>query len=231
MRIEFEDGARSVACSATLVNSVPRDPSGPALLASAAHCVRDAAGAASVEAVWFAAERACEGVGAEAVRTFGGARVLAASPAEDTALLALDAAPPAGARYAGWSTEAVDAGARVTAAHHPGGGGAHHASGVVRAIADFDVEGTRIEGALETTWAEGVTEHGSSGAGLFTADAGARLVGVLSGGDGRCNAEGDVFGAFAAFAPQALEWLAPGARGPKRVREPTRGSAPGAGGG
>ena len=226
VRIEFEDGARSVACSATLVNTKPRAPHAPAVLASAAHCVRDAASAASVEAVWFAAERACEGTHTETVRSFGGAQVLVASPAQDTALLALDAAPPAGARYAGWSTAPAGAGTMVSTTHHPKGRGAHHASGVVRAVGDFDVEGTALEGALETTWAEGVTERGSSGAGLFTADADARLIGVLSGGEGPCNAEGDVFGAFAAFAPGALEWLAPTARSPKRERAPTRGSAP-----
>ncbi len=82
-------------------------------------------------------------------------------------------------------------------------------------IADFDLEGTSVNGMLETDWRRGLTEPGSSGAGLFLGDSGA-LVGVLAGGDGECLTKGDVFGPLRDFYSHAEQWLVPSPSEPER---------------
>ena len=158
-----------------------------ALLPHRAPLRESAAVAATVEARWFWQKTNCSGTGNDSRSTYsyGGTDLLATSPAQDSSLLEFRQALPGGLLYSGWTASPVSIGTSVFSIHHPGGYAAKYAEGRVTRIADFDLEGTSVHGMLETDWRRGLTEPGSSGAGLFLGDSGA-LVGVLAGGDGEC---------------------------------------------
>ena len=64
-----------------------------------------------------------------------------------------------------------------------------------------------LHNAFEVDWSRGLTEPGSSGAGLFD---GGQLVGVLSGVTGTCILRGQAFfGPFHAFFSHIRQWLVP----------------------
>ena len=63
-------------------------------------------------------------------------------------------------------------------------------------------------------WSRGLTEAGSSGAGLFD---GYHLVGVLSGGLPNCTTRGDLFAPLDAFFPFVHRWLRPSSAPPAHV--------------
>ncbi|MDD9981673.1 MAG: trypsin-like peptidase domain-containing protein [Gammaproteobacteria bacterium] len=217
-RILFEDGAYTYVCSGTLLNvSGTPDVFEPYFL-TAHHCVGSTAAATTVEARWFWQKSNCSGIGDDRRSTysFSGTNLLATSPAQDSSLLEFREALPGGLLYSGWATSPVSGGTSVFSIHHPGGYAAKYAEGRVVRIADFDLEGTSVYGMLETDWRRGLTEPGSSGAGLFLGDSGT-LVGVLAGGDGECLATGDIFGPLRDFFPHVEQWLVPSSHEPETL--------------
>jgi hypothetical protein len=101
-RVVFTDHGDSYACNGTLV--ADRDPGSfiPYFLTSQ-HCVDSQTVASTAQVYWFYQAAACGGATSSAFQTQArGAMLLRVVPATDTALLRLNAAPPAGATYAGW---------------------------------------------------------------------------------------------------------------------------------
>ena len=137
-----------------------------------------------------------------------------ASRAQDSTLLQFKETLPLGLLYSGWTDRSVSNGTSVFSVHHPNGFAVQYSEGRVRRTANFNVDGNIVYDALETAWSRGLTEGGSSGAGLFTGIE-EYLVGVLSGGDGDCSTTGDVFGPFRDFFPHVHQWLKPSTYEPK----------------
>ena len=215
-RIVFEDGTSTYACSGTLLNVADTPGVFEPYLLTAHHCVGNTVAAATVEARWFWQKSNCSGIGDDRRSTysFGGTNLLATNPAQDSSLLEFREALPGGLLYSGWTTSPVSRGTQVFSIHHPGGYAAKYAEGRVVRIADFDLEGTSVYGMLETDWRRGLTEPGSSGAGLFLG-ASSALVGVLAGGDGECLTEGDIYGPLRDFFPHIEQWLVPSSHEPE----------------
>ena len=144
---------------------------------------------------------------------------------------------PREVNLAGWTNREVRPATAVVSVHHPlVWNGPHESDGpstweefahatsarysegrVRRTLArvditdDFGEEVFPVYNAIETDWSRGLTGHGSSGAGLFTTiGTSEHLVGVLSGGEGECSTEGDIFGSFRDFFPLVKRWLVAG---------------------
>lgn len=193
-----------VVCNGALLNNTRGD--GSPLIITADHCGIRSDGVAegdgypadSVTAIFNFQSTQCDrSAGVSDEDRINGATLLYRDTRSDTSLIRLDRAPPAGfnARYAGW--DATGNGASR-------GSGVHHPSGDLKKISLFD-EPTQKEtvtitdGALigsrnqtvdawRVTWADGVTEPGSSGSGLWTPQQ--QLIGVLSGGSSACGSGG-----------------------------------------
>ena len=140
--------------------------------------------------------------------------------------------------FAGWTNEEVKAETSVFSVHHPfvwngphvedavfstleefvHATSARYSEGRIRRILatvdvtdDFGEEVFRVYNAIETDWSRGLTGHGSSGAGLFIKHGTSEhLAGVLSGGEGECSPDSDVFGSFRDFFPLVQRWLVAG---------------------
>ena len=109
--------------------------------------------------------------------------------------------------------------------HHPNGFAAQYAEGRVQRTMTVDVDGNLVYNAIETDWSRGLTEGGSSGAGLFD---GRQLVGVHSGGV-TCSPRGAVSGPFRDFFPRIHQWLKPSTYEPETFTHLLP-AVPGAGG-
>ena len=208
--IVFEDVGGTFQCTGTLLNAGETTEFEPYFL-TAGHCVATDVVAATVEAEWFWQYTICGGSNLDSRYdvTFGGARVLATSRRQDSTLLEFKRALPGELLYSGWDTRDMYSGSSVFTVHHPNGYVAQYAEGHVRRIVNITVSGNIVYDAISTAWTRGVTEGGSSGAGLFSGAAGEHLVGVLVGGPPNCATTGDVFGPFADFFPHIRRWLRP----------------------
>ena len=214
-RVVFEDVGGTFTCTGTLLNVGDTPDLYEPYLLTANHCVATDAVAATVEVAWFWQRADCNGsdIDPRLTYSFAGAALLATSPSEDATLLRLRENLPGGLLYLGWSTEEVRVGTSVFSVHHPNGFAAQYSEGRVRRIVDADVDGNLVNDTIETAWSRGLTEGGSSGAGLFTGLQ--RLVGVLAGGELGCATAGDVFGPFRAFFPYVARWLKPSDHAPE----------------
>ncbi len=206
-RITFVDGSSSFLCTGTLV--VDKDASTyiPFFL-TANHCVSNQSAASSMASYWFYRATSCNsGVRGGYQTLGGGATLLYNSSTTDTSFLRLNAAPPAGAVYAGWAVGgAGPAGANVAGLHNPTGDLQKISFGTVANYAtcsptgseSFSCRGTSLSSATfyEVAWRSGITEPGSSGSGVFMEN-GHYLLGQLYGGSTTCAALGsDFYGRF-----------------------------------
>ena len=214
--IEFEDAGSTYGCTGTLLAVGDTPDVFESYFLTANHCVATEVVAATVEAEWFWQNTLCQGAALDSrfTVTFGGTEILATSPRQDSTLLEFKRALPGGLLLSGWSTRDVLNGSSVFSVHHPNGFAAQYSEGQVRRILNADVAGNIVYDAIETAWSRGLTEVGSSGAGLFTS-IGGYLVGVLAGGPTGCVATGDVFGPFRDFFPHARQWLSPSTHEPE----------------
>jgi lysyl endopeptidase len=211
--VYIEDGG-SFLCTGSLL--VDTDPSTFApFLYTAAHCLSTQEGAASLETYWFFQSTACEsGVAAPFAARHGGATLLYTNAATDVTLLRLNQQPPAGAVYAGWDANPMVVGEEAVSPHHP--------SGDLKKISfgSFVSHGepNKPTGTLynRISWSAGITEGGSSGAGLFTAEGdNFYLRGGLWGGSSDCfNPEGpDLYSRFDLAYPYLAAYLDKGNAG------------------
>ena len=164
----------------------------------------------SLNTYWKYEATACgSGVQAARVLLAGGADYLYSDANTDAMLLRLKNAPPAGSEFAGWDSAPLPASSSVFAIHHPRGDAKKVSSGQ-RLQQDVSQS--------EVGWLSGTTEGGSSGSGLFTADAGGyRLRGGLFGGNASCANTGslgnsgnrDYYSRFDVVFPSIRTYLSP----------------------
>ncbi len=216
---EWKEAAKSVAaityltpryeyaCSATLLNSVGN--TGVPYLLTANHCVSRQQEASNLQVTWFK-----DSVSPANRQSTFGAEIVATGLGGDFTLLKLRQAPPAGARFLGWTTEPSAIASMITGIHHPQNSYQRISFG--KTIPDTcppDIPAELCAGFQSVRWDAGITEPGSSGSGLLVGTAAdPKLVGTLTGGASSCaNPQGtDVYGRFASYF-SAFEFYLTGA--------------------
>ncbi|BDT68586.1 lysyl endopeptidase [Comamonadaceae bacterium OS-1] len=223
-RMSFVKNGITSACTGTLVNDA--SGSGTPYFLGANHCISTQAEASTLETWWFWRASTCGGVTGDANATtrIGGATLLYASASTDTSFMRLADTPPTGAVFAGWSVAAPVLGHVAVSLHFPQGDWQSISTGVITSFlncgslaANGDFSCTTSNQAnssfVNTQFARGSTELGSSGAPLFeTIGGGHYLVGQLYGGSSSCsNPTGsNAYGRLdVAFNARLRQWLAP----------------------
>ncbi len=207
-------------CTGSLIND--SDPSGfvPYFL-TANHCISTQTAASTLQTHWYLQSAACNSYVLDPRYTIvnGGARLLYASAAMDTALLRLNQSPPGGVYYLGWSTANPLLFDDVVGIHHPQGDRKKISAGEFVGFGDCwstTGSGFQCSPASSTTgnylnidWYAGTTEGGSSGSALLNASG--QVIGTLWGGNGLCAPYGNSnYGRFsAAYADGLKDWLNP----------------------
>jgi V8-like Glu-specific endopeptidase len=185
--VAFEDYYGSWLCSGSLLNDT--GSTGTPWFLTANHCVSTQGVADSSEVVWNYHTSTCNGAVPNfwnLPRTYGSERKCT-STSGDYTLLRLDAAPPAGVTFLGWTTGNVSYNADVTTIHHPGG-------------AWKRISFAKVVGTGGNYWTvryhTSSTEGGSSGAPLFNSSK--KVIGQLHGGSATCDymSGTDTFGKF-----------------------------------
>ena len=220
-----ERSGRSSLCTGTLINDGLAHDGGPEdpLLLTAAHCVRTAVEAASVDAVFDWAQSRCSSL-VDSVD--GPSRLLAVAGEYDQALLRLPHWPAGGRTVMGWSAENRKSGEKVYTLHHPGGQLLAYTQGYIGEIRQYPVKVTgfrQVYGSIRVNEVKGITEPGSSGAGLVLDNGRGMIVGALSHGppiERVCRWEVPAtagYGSFRDFYPRIAQYL--GGRQPVDVPE------------
>ena len=195
---------------------------------SANHCIDNQTVASTLNTFWKYEATACRSgvVAADVVQLVNGATLLYSDPdtsasdkpinGTDGALLRLIDTPPAGAEFAGWDSAPLAGSSNIIGIHHPMGDVKKVSSGKQMSVGTYQ---------NVVAWLSGTTEGGSSGSGLFTADAsGYHLRGGLYGGSALCSNSGstantdnrDYYSRFDVIFPHISQWLAPAP--PTRIR-------------
>ena len=187
---------------------------------SANHCIGDQTVASTLNTFWkYEATGCASGVAAARVQLTGGATYLYSDPdtgttttnGTDGLLLRLNNAPPAGSEFAGWDSAPLAASSNIIGIHHPSGDVKKVSSGKQMSVDGYQ---------NAVAWLSGTTEGGSSGSGLFTADAsGYHLRGGLYGGSAACANSGstantqnrDYYSRFDVVFPHIEQYLSPAA--------------------
>jgi lysyl endopeptidase len=148
------------------------------------------------------------------VQLFGGATYLYNSLSLDVMMVRLNESPPAGAFLSGWDANPVPAGTAVTVLHHPAGDLKKFSTGTVSGAVILDSPQNAPTGYWQVSYDQGLTEAGSSGAGILTLSGGQYLLrGALYAGDlFSCPASPalvDFYSRFDVAYPQLRQWLAP----------------------
>jgi hypothetical protein len=218
VRMLFVRGGNTFLCTGTLLND-KRSSLTPYLL-TAEHCISSQEEASSLITDWFYRSSGCDTgtLGAGARRRFGGATLLHAAAATDTAFLRLHDAPPPGAVYAGSYFGPLEPGLPLATVHHPKGDLQKISTGQLLRFSICAGDTCQPSDASEGTyltmrWNEGVTEGGSSGSALFrTLGARRYVVGQLYGGATSCldPSGNDHYGRFdVAYRSALKQWLNP----------------------
>ncbi|MDP1636871.1 MAG: hypothetical protein Q8L62_02070 [Candidatus Nitrotoga sp.] len=221
-KIIFVDSGSSFLCSGTLLNDAAS--SGTPYFLSANHCIANQTVASTLQTFWFYRSTACNSgsLNSESQMRTGGATLLYGNQATDTSFMQLGNLPPAGAVHAGWSAITPELNAYVVGIHHPQGDLQKISFGRFQSFQDCtatnpDTETYQCAFAnkangkfLDIAYTSGITEGGSSGAGLFEAVGNAHyLVGQLRGGNPSCFGGGtDEYGRFdIAYNDALYQWL------------------------
>jgi len=219
-RMVFSDSTGSFTCTGTLLNDTVPATQVPYFF-SAHHCIDSQEIASTLVTFWEFETPTCGLSSAGPNQQLGGgADLLWSSQSSDALLLRLRGTPPAGAFLAGWDAGTLATGTPVIGIHHPSGDNKKFSRGSHPGFNTLNV-GVGVTGSYaRVTWAEGTTEGGSSGSGLFTLVGGQYLLrGGLYGGDASCVNSGgaDVSGGNRDFYsrldqvfPSLQPWLAPG---------------------
>lgn len=231
-RILLVDQGSSYLCTGTLLNDSAS--SSTPYLYTANHCIDNddndaaasrgdpAAVAQTFETFWRFQTDTC-GVDDAANVNFSeltsGATLLARGVDYDWALVRLNEAPPAGATFAAWNGNGVVAtGMAANGIHHPEGDLKKFSQGAVQPYDSYS-DGSSF---IAMQWAQGVTEPGSSGSGLFTLNASKgylELRGGLMGGASACNSPGgiDDYSRLDVGLPLLAQYLTPGVVSPAKT--------------
>lgn len=217
-------GQGTYICTGTLLADTVADTQIPYFY-SANHCIDNQVVASTLNTFWKYEATACgSGIVAANIQLSGGAELLYSDPdtgttttnGTDGLLLRLNNTPPAGSEFAGWDSAPLAASSNIIAIHHPAGDVKKVSSGKQMSVDAYQ---------NAVAWLSGTTEGGSSGSGLFTADAtGYHLRGGLYGGSASCANSGsttntenrDYYSRFDVVFPHIQQWLAPAP--PTRIR-------------
>jgi hypothetical protein len=225
-RMVFQDGG-SFTCTGTLLNdSVPATQ--VPYFYSAAHCFSNQTVASTLVTFWNYETPTC-GVNNSGANTqlAGGADLLFATLSSDALFLRLRATPPGGAFFAGWNASTLTPSTNAIAIHHPQGDIKKYSRGTHSGFSSnvqFQGDPQIVTSAARSSWAEGTTEGGSSGSGLFTlSGSDYQLRGGLFGGGASCDNTGqseaagnvDYYSRFDQVYPSLQQWLGTAA-GPTR---------------
>ena len=216
-RMAFTTSDGSFTCTGTLLNDSTPATQVPYFY-TAAHCISLQSEASTLATFWNYETPTC-GVNNSGTNTqlTGGADLLFATLSSDASFLRLRSTPPAGAFFAGWNASTLTASTATVAIHHPSGDVKKYSRGTHNGFtANVDLGGQVVSSTARSSWAEGTTEGGSSGSGLFTLNAGEyQLRGGLAGGAASCantgqsEAQGNVdyYSRFDQVYPSLQQWL------------------------
>jgi len=171
-KMVFTDGSGTYSCTGTLLNST----SGADYFFSAAHCISSQAAASTLNTYWFFDAASCN---SRAIPPYqlvgGGSTLLVTDGTMDVTLLQLRQSPPLGSVRAAWNATVIPAGTTTVGVHHPRGDLKKFSQGTMEGY----VQGPAAYGSvprfqfgkdsfISVRWAQGTTEGGSSGSGVFT---------------------------------------------------------------
>lgn len=218
-RMVFTTADGTFTCTGTLLNDAVPSTQVPYFF-SAAHCISLQSEASTLTTFWNYEAPTCGAISAGTnTQLTGGADLLFATLASDALLMRLRTTPPAGAFFAGWNAATLTPSTPVIAIHHPQGDikkvsrGTH--SGFSSNV-QFPPDPQVVTSAARSSWAEGTTEGGSSGSGLFTlSGSDYQLRGGLYGGGAACENTGqseaagnvDFYSRFDQVYPSLQPWL------------------------
>ncbi|MFA5939247.1 MAG: serine protease [Sinimarinibacterium sp.] len=226
-------------CSGTLINNLAQDNTPYVLTAD--HCgIGDAGSPASgVVVYWNFQNSSCGTDNASDTQNQTGATLRASDRDTDLSLIELSQLPSASfsVYYAGWDASGAG-GSDGVSIHHPSGDAkkiSEFTQSLVKSTVQIETGGPNIP-AWEVIWAQGTTEQGSSGSGLWNQNS--QIVGVLSGGGAACvgnvdNDEPDYYArletqwqANSVASGQLKAWLDPDNTGTRKVAGKNPGSTP-----
>ena len=208
-------GLGHVQCSGTLLNGAGRPTFDP-LLITAHHCFDDGdVKAEDVEVLWDYRTGLCDPAAAapdlDTLPRSKGTALLAENKRLDGQFLRLDRAPVGqyGRAWSGWDARLPVVGDAVQGFHLPAGTPMKTSRGAVIQVEQTECLEllcvTRYEMQTTVRWAEGISEGGSSGSGMFYRDLNYRLGGMLSNGTihtcGKPENNRDDFASFREFYP------------------------------
>jgi len=231
-----DDDGLTYICTGTLLNTVAGDRRNYVL--TAAHCLASPTEATSMRVYWNYRSNQCAATsGWSLSQNQTGASLRATRADADFTLVELNSAPQAGWQiyYAGWDAGGIAPSSSI-GLHHPAGDVAKVTLSNAAPRTTSNCIGTG-GGSVSSHWlsgpyAQGTTEGGSSGSGLWIpatdgSGRGKRLIGVLSGGNAACSTVNpsqpdngfDCYGKFSAAwdgasaASRLRDWLDPAASG------------------
>ncbi len=187
--LQFVDRGSIFVCTGTLLNNVTGDFE--PLLLTANHCISSQTVAQSLEVFWNynigdfpfpPAIRSSQSVllSTNTASDFTLVRILGALPIRENHVF-----------WSGWTTTDPPIGTSVFGIHHPSGSYKRFSSG---STISFCLSGLPCQNTIGVRWAQGTTEGGSSGSGLWNTNSG-QLTGALSGGETGCGIR-DGYGKF-----------------------------------
>lgn len=182
-QLEFVSGASTYLCTGQLVNDTAAATVIPWLL-TAAHCINDAAEAASLEASWDVRPPSCGAAVPGSFPTSNGSSLAVTSPTTDVTLLQLVSFP--GSRtLLGWTTVAPGEGTTLHRVSHPYVNSSLYTQSYSRSTVSTSF--TACTGATRPSYLYTITNlggtfGGSSGSALMLADG--KIVGQLRGACG-----------------------------------------------
>ena len=214
-RMEYVRDGSAYLCTGTLMADVAA--SGTPYFLGANHCVGDQTTASTLSTYWFYRAATCNSstLDPAAFRVNGGATLLYASAATDTAFMILRGSPPAGTVHAGSLLQPVALGTGLTGLHHPAGDLLKLSLGSIPSYARCEdtrctSDGVASANFLTLRWSSGTTESGSSGSPVF-ASVGSRryVVGQLFAGAASCTRPdgNDFYGRFDLAYAALRTWL------------------------
>jgi hypothetical protein len=154
--------------------------------------------------------------------TTNGAHVLVTTNGGDYTLLRLTGALPDGLFFSGWDANTVSTATSVTGIHHPQGSHKRASFGATNPNCDNQLPSS-CSNFTGVTWAQGVTEDGSSGSGIWTGTPdNAKLVGSLLGGYSACdNLSGtDFYARFSVIYQSVAQFLEPPTNTYRHISKP-----------
>ncbi len=179
--IAFAKPDGEYACTGTLLADIKK--TGTPYFLTANHCISNGGEASSAEVYWN-----YDSGSQPTTPPTRGASLLVTDEADDFTLLQLNAQPPGGVVYSGWTSVAQPVGTAVTGIHHPQADYKRASFGkLVEASCPAEIPAEFCEFYAKVQWERGLTEPGSSGSGIFIGTGSqTQLVGLLSGGESSC---------------------------------------------